>query len=324
MTTPDRERALGSAMAELRSAYALIADPNCDPVTAMPHLQRAWRSVAWLSRGEVPDSPGETLDTWLAPEHLALVASHSRTRVHATLSAVFRHARDPQPWTDDELPPELPASRELLRHLRVLGSLVDALDEQQHGRTPKLQLALRWGGRAAVWIGSASVFLLIALRPWQNQTDGKWRTALYPNKRLEGNPTLRRDVDVDFEWGRKPPMDSAPSDSFSARWDTCLVLDEDVDAAFQVTADDGARVIVDGKQIIDDWRPRKKPKGERLKLEAGVHHVRVEYFENYKTASIHLLASFERSEPPSPIPEHMLRFPGMEFDEHDPCKGVDE
>ena len=317
MTKPTRATVVDAAAAELRSAYTIVADPQCDPVTAMPHLERAWQAVAWLSLGEVPEDAGSDLHAWLRSEHLALVPEKRRGAVHGTLVAIFRHPRDPQPWAEDAAPaPAVPDAKVLVPHMRELGKVVHALQLELHGRPAASLLAMRWATRAALWVGGATAFVLIALRPWQAEEVGNWRAAYYPTEELEGRPDVVRVVDVDFDWVKEGPTESIPADRFSARYDTCLALDEDVDAAFQVVSDDGSRIWLDGKIIVDNWQKHKPTaKGKRVPLAAGVHHLRVDYFELKFDASVHLTASFDEDEPPAPIPARMLEFPGMEFDE---------
>ena len=45
MTKSNARVVIDAAAAELRSAYTLVADPQCDDATAMPHLRRAWQAV---------------------------------------------------------------------------------------------------------------------------------------------------------------------------------------------------------------------------------------------------------------------------------------
>ncbi|KIG15085.1 conserved hypothetical protein-putative glucosesorbosone dehydrogenase [Enhygromyxa salina] len=324
MTKPEADSAkvLDAAAAELRSAYTLIADPQCDPITAAPHVHRAWQAVAWLSRGEVPDGAGESLADWLADEQLEAVPAKSRESVHATLRVVCQHASHTQPWVDAKsTPPELPSTKALVAHLRVLGGVMSALEQRQRGPTPKARLAARWGIRAAWWVGGATAFVLLALRPWQNEDEGQWRGAYYPTPAFEGDPDLRREADVAFDWRKQGPTDSIPSDRFSARWDTCLVLEEDTDVALQVVSDDRSRLWLDGEVVVDHWKKHKRAaKGARVSVEEGTHHVRVEFVEDAGNASIHVTASFDEDEPPAPIPDDMLEFPGMEFEaDANPC-----
>ena len=327
MTEIDRARIFDQASSELRSAYTLVADPQCDPLTAMPHLRRAWQAVAWLSRGEVPESAGEDLSAWLGPEHLELVPAGSRAQLHATLRTACELAQADAPWAQGEpaKAPELPPARTLLAGLRALGKVLKAITEQAHGRPLKTQLALRWGIRAAVVLASVTAFVLLALRPWQSEDVGPWRAAYYPNKSFDGQPDLRREVDVAFDWLLDPPTDSIPADYFSARFDTCLVLEEDTDIAFQLTSDDGSRLYIDGKKRVNNWPKHnaRVVKGERVSLSAGVHHLRVEYYERDRSAKLHLTASFDENEAPGPISAQMLEFPGMEISvKGNPCVGV--
>ncbi|PRP90362.1 PA14 domain-containing protein [Enhygromyxa salina] len=323
MITPDTERVLDAAATELRSAYTLVADPQCDPVTAMPHLQRAWQAVAWLSRGELPEGAGETLADWLAPEQLELIPAKSRGSVHAVIAAACQHAGEPPPWVNaGSPPPELPAAKLLLSHLRVLGQLVRALELRARGRTPKVQLAARWGVRAAWWVGGATAFVLLALRPWQTEDEGSWRGAYYPTPAFEGEPDLRREADVAFDWRKRGPTDSIPSDRFSARWDTCLVLEEDTEVGLQIVSDSRSRLWLNGEVVVDHWKQHQRAaKGARVSVPEGTHHLRVEYVEDVANASIHVTASFDEDETPAPIPADMLEFPGMEIDaDADPCE----
>lgn len=328
MTELDRARSFEAAKSELRSAYTLVADPQCDPRTALPHLRWAWRAVARLSRGEVPETAGEDLSAWLAPEHLELVSVDARAQLHRTLRAACELADAPEPWaasTGQASSVELPPARVLVAQLRTLGNILDAIDEQARGRSHKRKLAVRWATRGAVVLTSVTAFILLALRPWQSEDIGAWRVAYYPTKNFEGQPELRRSVDVAFEWGREPPTDSIPGDYFSARVDTCLVLDEDTEIAFMLVSNDGSRLFVDGKKMVNNWKKNgASAEGERVWLDAGVHHLRVEYFEREHEAELHLTASFDEDEPPEPIPAQMLEFPGTELDKRDPCANVSD
>jgi hypothetical protein len=314
MTELDRARVFDAAMSELRSAYTLVVDPQCDPRTALPHLRGAFRAVAWLSRGEVPETAGEDLSAWLAPEHLELVRVDARAPLHRTLTA---------PWAADAKRPELPSTRVLLAQLRTLGKILDAIDGKARGRSRKTQLAIRWAIRGAVVLAGVTAFVLLALRPWQSEDIGPWRAAYYPTKSFDGEPELGRSVDIAFDWALEPPTDSIPADYFSARFDSCLIIEEDTEVAFMLVSNDGSRLFVDGEKTVNAWKKNgARVKGERVWLDAGVHHLRVEYFERDSTAKLHLTASFDEREAPKPIPAQMLEYPGTELDEDDPCAGV--
>jgi hypothetical protein len=322
MTELDRARVFEAAMSELRCAYTLVADPQCDMRSALPHIRWAWQAVSRLSRGEVPETAGEDLSAWLAPEHLELVPVDARAQLHRTLEAACELANAPEPWGATM---ELPKARVLVGQLQRLGKILDAIDEQARGRSRKTTLAIRWAIRGAVLSVGVTAFILLALRPWQSEDIGSWRVAYYPAKNFQGEPELHRAPDVAFEWGLEPPTDSIPADYYTARFDTCLILDEDTDIAFMLVSNDGSRLFVDGEKLLNAWtRNGSSAEGERVRLDAGVHHLRVEYFEREHEAKVHLSASFDEREPPGPIPAEMLAFPGMEFDKDDPCAAVNQ
>ena len=75
-----------------------------------------------------------------------------------------------------------------------------------------------------------------------------------------------------------------PANNFSARWTKPLVVAEDSSYTFTVTitADDGARLFVDGVRVlvVDGWfyQPPTTYSAD-VALTEGLHTVVVEYFE---------------------------------------------
>ncbi|MCA9693914.1 MAG: hypothetical protein KC636_30280, partial [Myxococcales bacterium] len=110
---------------------------------------------------------------------------------------------------------------------------------------------------------------------------------------------------------------------FSVRWDTCLVLAEPHDeVTFELASDDGSRLFVDGRRVIDNWgRHRMRREVEVVKLGPGVHHLRVDYFEHKSGAGITLAASLA-GEVPASLPPALLRYPGDDMDPARPCAAI--
>src|SRR5690606_41671999 len=76
-------------------------------------------------------------------------------------------------------------------------------------------------------------------------------------------------------------------DTFSVRWSGQVLAQYSETYSFYVTADDGVRLWVDGKLIIDNWnaQPEKTNIG-KIDLEAGkTYDIKLEYFENAGHAS---------------------------------------
>jgi hypothetical protein len=120
------------------------------------------------------------------------------------------------------------------------------------------------------------------------QSDPAWAASYWNNTTLSGEPALQRsEVAVNHDWGTGSPPNISP-DRFSARWTRYIDLSAGV-YRFTATSDDGVRVWVDGDLIINEWydHPAKAVSVEKA-LEAGLHLVEVEYYENGGLATVKL------------------------------------
>ena len=114
-----------------------------------------------------------------------------------------------------------------------------------------------------------------------------WKGRYWDNPALEGTRRIiRNDEQLDFNWGKGSPDHRLPNDNFSARWTRTVRFDEG-GYRFHLLVDDGARVWVDGKLIIDEWReggPREVHAD--VALTEGKHELEVHYFERAGDARI--------------------------------------
>jgi mannan endo-1,4-beta-mannosidase len=69
-----------------------------------------------------------------------------------------------------------------------------------------------------------------------------------------------------------------PRDYFSARWTQPLPFQGGT-YRFTTTTDDGVRLWVDGRLLIDSWRPMRGTRHATIRLSPGIHDVKVEYYE---------------------------------------------
>jgi hypothetical protein len=106
----------------------------------------------------------------------------------------------------------------------------------------------------------------------------------FANQDLTGTPTVTRtDPTVKFDWGDQAPMKEIPQTHFSARWTGTLgPLPRSGIYRFSTVADDGVRVYLDGKAIIDEWHDSDSERHQAsVQLEKGsTHQLRVEFYQN--------------------------------------------
>ena len=111
---------------------------------------------------------------------------------------------------------------------------------------------------------------------WSNDP---WTAAYFANSDLSGEPVLTRvETSLDHNWGWGAPGAGVPRDRFSARWTQPLYF-RDGTYRFTTYTDDGVRLWVDGRLLIDSWRPMRGTRSATVRLSEGTHDVRMEYFE---------------------------------------------
>ncbi len=122
-------------------------------------------------------------------------------------------------------------------------------------------------------------------------TDGistdKWLNVFYPNKELNNSGLLSpvsKTNNVAFNWGTSNPISGIPADNFSVR--SLKQIAGGTDYFLSTFADDGVRVSVDGKNIIDEWHASDGAIVEALvpTLSSGSHVVESQYYEGSKNA----------------------------------------
>jgi hypothetical protein len=102
---------------------------------------------------------------------------------------------------------------------------------------------------------------------------------------LTGKVAERIDTGVDFDWGTDEPVPGV-GDTFSVRWSGVVTPTHTATHTFITRSDDGVRLWVDGKLVIDDWNMHAA--AERtgdVALQAGrAYDLRLEYFDGAKNA----------------------------------------
>jgi hypothetical protein len=280
---------------------------------ASPEPRAAWVEAEALATAAIallddPSVPDWTAAALLRRGHAALAIAIGREDADATRRLAV----------DDDTTLDAMMLREIATGL---AHAVAAAGESTF--TPGRRAAARRRLRRKVLLGTLILMIVAALlvltaTDWR---EGPWRAQFFDNVELEGTPVVEvREGDVTFDWRRDVPIKGVPADHFSARFDTCMVLDEELLVAFQLVSDDGSRLFVDGALVVDNWGIHaKRSAGAGAKLAAGTHHLRVEYFDAEARAFIDLMASL-RGELPTQLPARILHLPGDDPD--DPCAGV--
>lgn len=107
----------------------------------------------------------------------------------------------------------------------------------------------------------------------------QWRAEYYNNTNLWGNPALvRGDNEINFNWGSGSPAPNVGSDNFSVRWSRQVWFDRSGVYRFTVNSDDGMRMFIDGRPVLNYWDRRGAAQTD-VYLSAGSHHIIVEYVE---------------------------------------------
>ncbi|MGH7224370.1 MAG: PA14 domain-containing protein, partial [Gemmataceae bacterium] len=90
------------------------------------------------------------------------------------------------------------------------------------------------------------------------------------------------------------PDDKLPADHFSIRWQGWLIPPRAGKYKFTMFADDGARLVVDGKSVIDCWGAQQLAiHTQEVELTSKPHAIRLEYHEGIGAATVHLRWSLD-------------------------------
>lgn len=121
-----------------------------------------------------------------------------------------------------------------------------------------------------------------------------WRGEYYSNDSLSGWLAFVRDDDeVDFDWGYGSPAPNVISGPYSARWTKSIPVD--VPGLYQIVVhhDDGVRVWIDDRLLMDQWTTCCGPDTIEVNLSRATHRFRIEY-NNLRGAS-RIRFTFSRS-----------------------------
>lgn len=116
-----------------------------------------------------------------------------------------------------------------------------------------------------------------------------WIGEYYRGQTPTGTPVLcRDDPAINFFWATGSPDPILPGDNFSARWRRTLEFVAGT-YTFRVGSDDGVRLLVDGVNVLERWRPRSHAVDSvSVPLTEGPHTILMEWYEAGGWASAEL------------------------------------
>jgi beta-glucosidase len=142
------------------------------------------------------------------------------------------------------------------------------------------------------------------LRPSANSREQGLRGDYFNSVDLNGTPVLTRiDSRIAFRWDRGAPTDALvargeitagaglPSDNFSVRWTGQLLPPVSGVYELNVSANDGVRLKINGKTLIDSWQLAERLRSHNVQIEFEANRaydITLEYFEDIRDAEVRL------------------------------------
>jgi beta-glucosidase len=152
------------------------------------------------------------------------------------------------------------------------------------------------------------------LRPDAASGERGLRGEYFRNRNLSGRPALVRvDAQIGFRWDRGSPTDNllargeaqgdqaVPADDFSIRWSGRLLAPVSGTYQLEVAANDGFRLYLDGKLLLDRWSnsDRLRADSASIDLQAGhAYDLRLEYYDADRDAGVRLAWRLPGARPP--------------------------
>lgn len=102
----------------------------------------------------------------------------------------------------------------------------------------------------------------------------------YQGMKFDSLVFSRRDKRINFRGDGFSEQQHKLTENFSVRWTGYLVVPKGGKYRISSTSDDGQRVFINGRRIINDWRMHAAvTQTRRVQLKQGVHAIKIEYMQ---------------------------------------------
>ncbi len=141
----------------------------------------------------------------------------------------------------------------------------------------------------AVQLANGKTLVAWTSDPVINPGEQGWTAQYYNNPGLSGPPVLERhEESIAYDWYEAAPGPGVNADQFSVRWTGDIAITQTGFYSFRMSSDDGSRLWIDDRPIMDHWEECCTQWTARVFLPAGVHRVRMEMVELNGWSSAHL------------------------------------
>jgi hypothetical protein len=131
----------------------------------------------------------------------------------------------------------------------------------------------------------------------------------FPTIPADKKPTLKRgDKNLNFRTTSMTFPDTKLQSHFAIRWTGKIRIPKDGKYTFFLESDDGSRLFIDGKQVVDNGGLHEmQVDSGSVELKAGDHDLKVDYFENENDGGAGCVLSWKTDGlPKEVVPEKVL------------------
>ncbi len=157
-----------------------------------------------------------------------------------------------------------------------------------------------WRNRKIISIIAVTILIAAPLIYWFTPNHGL-QAEYYDGSDFQQLLRRRIDRQINFDWGFSGP--AGLTDHFSARWTGFVMIPADGTYEFLVKSDDGARLWINDKLIINNWstHPEGTDRASAL-LQKGPASIRLDYFDFTRNAVLQLTWRPDGASDARPIP----------------------